>query len=163
MILKEINILTESQVYPGSGLPHGFNNYELAKKIFDAIKNNEQKQNLMALRKTALKREAKLLHMLSQSLSGSHDYQIKIQELTLLGQALDALDHHLGLYQRDHVVGDASGGRGGIDWDDDLGLYGTSPEGHPLKRRYKRVQNDLEKKWRGSSIGPYDHNRPRYK
>jgi len=159
MILKEIKILTESQVYPGSGLPHGFNNYDLAKKIFNALAENETTNNLMALRKTALKREKKILHSMSQSSSGTYEYENKVQEITLLNQAIDAIDHHLGSYQRSHVVGSA----GGIPWDDDLGQYGTSPKGQPLKRRYKRVQRDLLDHGMGSSIGPYDPERTRYK
>lgn len=161
MILKEIKNITESQVYPGSGLSHGFSELELAKKIFKAVASNEPKENLHALRDHAIKKEAKLLHKLSRTADEYEQGNIK-QTIMLLNQSLDALDHHLELYQHTHVVGAASSGKGGIPWDDDLAQYGTSTKGHPLERRYKRVQRDNTDYGKGSSIGPYDPNRPRY-
>jgi len=159
MILKEIKLMTESQVYPESGLSHNFSNYELARKLFSAVSEGESEENLRLLRKTALKREADLQHKLSLSSLGEEE-NIK-QEIMLLNQAIDNLDHHLGEYSS-HVVGSASSGQGGIDWDDNLAQYGMSQSGRALQRRYKRVQNDLEKIGKGSSIGPYDPNDPRY-
>ena len=67
LIRASLSNITESQVYPGSGLPHDFNNYELAKKLYDAVDNNEPEENLLKIRKTALRREAKLQYDISQT------------------------------------------------------------------------------------------------
>ena len=127
MILNEIKNITESQVYPGSGLSHGFDNYELAKKIYSAVSNNEPKQNLMALRKTGMKREAKLQFAFSQA-KNTVEQEIIKQEIFLLNGALDQLDHHLEIYEYGRVY----------DEDSDMGIYGLSPKGYPLERRYRR-------------------------
>ena len=154
MILKEIKNLTESQVYPGSGLSHGFNNYELAKKLYDAVDNNEPEENLLKLRKTALRREAKLQFDLSQTQDPMEQGNIR-QEIFLLNGAIDNLDHHLGLYEYGiiHSPDNAQ-----------MAPYGLSPEGYALQRRYQRRHADGGHEMRRprDSDKLYDPNSPRY-
>ena len=150
MILNEIKNITESQVYPESGLSHGFNNYELAKKIYSAVEATEPDENLMALRKTAMKREAKLQFALSQTQNNYEQDSIR-QEIMLLNGAIDHLDHHLRLYKRGYVHAQ----------DSPMGQYGLSPKGYALKRRYQRDAADSDSRGRGSSK-KYDPNDPRY-
>lgn len=153
MILKEIKNINESQVYPGSGLSHGFNDLELAKKIYNAVSNNEPDENLHALRKTAIKREAKLHFKLSQAQDEMTKENIK-QEIFLLNGALDHLDHHLEMYKHGIMY----------DKDSQMGQYGLSPEGYPLSRRYRRRQADMghEARRPDDSDKLYDPNNPRY-
>ena len=152
MILKEIKSMTESQVYPGSGLPNRFTNFDLAAKIYDAVDDQpqESKQNLMALRKTAMRREAKLQFALSQTQDISEKNNIKY-EIHTLNQALDHLDHHLKIYTHGYYY----------QPDSHTAQYGLSPQGYGLERRAARRDADRGHEARGSSK-EYDPNDPRY-
>ena len=152
MILKEIKFITESQIYPGSGLPNRFTNFDLAAKIYNAVDSHpqEREENLMALRRTAIRREAKLHFALSQTEDKLKQENIRY-EIYTLNQALDHLDHHLEIYEHGRHY----------DEDSHMGQYGLSPKGYALKRRYNRRSADQGHEERGSSKS-YDPSDPRY-
>ena len=155
MILNEIKKIKESQVYQGSNLSHGFDNNELIKKIYDAVAENETEQNLMALRKTALKREALLQRDLGTT-SSVHDQETFRQNIYLINQAIDHLDHHLGLYLKNRGMHKYS-----HDPDDPVFDYGSSSKGEPLLRRWnRRIRDGAERGYGSKKEYPDDH--PRY-
>jgi hypothetical protein len=90
-LINEV-ILVETQV--ALGLPHVFTNFDLAKRILNAVANNENEETIMSLRKLALNR----IKLVRRDIGKGIDVDNKTQEDFFLQQAVDEIDAHLGDY-----------------------------------------------------------------
>ncbi len=135
-IIRE-SILSETQKL--LGLPHVFNNFELAQRIFTAISEDAPEEIIMGLRKRALNR----IKLVRRDIGKGEDVANKKQEDMFLQQSVDEIDKHLGLY-------DTSVNRGSFDagTKSDMGIPDEGPyAGYALKRRaqqrFRQGQEDV--------------------
>ena len=87
-LISESIVLAETQV--ALGLPHMFNNYDLAKRIFAAVAANEDESILMKLRDMALNR----IKLTRRDIGKGIDVDNKNHEDLFLQQAVDHIDTH---------------------------------------------------------------------
>ena len=87
-LISESIVLAETQV--ALGLPHMFNNYDLAKRIFAAVSANEDESILMKLRDMALNR----IKLTRRDIGKGIDVDNKNHEDLFLQQAVDHIDTH---------------------------------------------------------------------
>ena len=87
-LISESIVLAETQV--ALGLPHMFNNYDLAKRIFAAVAANEDESILMKLRDVALNR----IKLTRRDIGKGIDVDNKNHEDLFLQQAVDHIDTH---------------------------------------------------------------------
>ena len=87
-LISESIVLAETQV--ALGLPHMFNNYDLAKRIFAAVAANEDESILMKLRDMALNR----IKLTRRDIGKGIDVDNKNHEDMFLQQAVDNIDTH---------------------------------------------------------------------
>ena len=137
-LISESIVLAETQV--ALGLPHMFNNYDLAKRIFAAVAANEDESILMKLRDVALNR----IKLTRRDIGKGIDVDNKNHEDLFLQQAVDHIDTSRGDYDTHKT---ASGSPENMSR---LGVPSDGPyAGHGLNRRIqqdkKRMQADYHR------------------
>lgn len=135
-IIRE-SILSETQ--KPLGLPHKFNNFELAKRIFIAIQEDAPDETILGLRKRALNR----IKLVRRDIGQGIDVEDNTHQDFVLQQAVDEIDKHLGLY-------DTSVNRSSFDpvTKSEMGIPDEGPyAGYALKRRaqqrFRQGQEDV--------------------
>lgn len=130
-LISESIMIVETQV--ALGLPHMFNNYDLAKRIFAAVSANEDKSTLMSLRAIALNR----IKLTRRDIGKGIDADNKNQEDLFLQQAVDQIDTHIRDYDTNTLY---DGSPAKLS---QLGVPGDGPyAGRGLNRR---IQQDKRK------------------
>ena len=132
-LISESIMLAETQV--ALGLPHMFNNYDLAKRIFAAVSANEDEETLMKLRDMALNR----IKLTRRDIGKGIDVDNKNQEDLFLQQAVDHIDTH----REDYDTGTTY--RGSPTKVDYLGVPADGPyAGHGLNRRIQQNKRKMK-------------------
>ena len=123
-IIRE-SILSETQ--KPLGLPHTFNNFELAQRIFTAISEDTPEETILGLRKIALGR----IKLVRRDIGQGIDAENKKQEDMFLQQSVDEIDKYLGLYDTRVNRGSFSAAT-----KSEMGIPDEGPyAGYALKRR----------------------------
>lgn len=126
-------VLNENQV--GLGLPHNFTGFDLAKRMFEAVKNEEDPETLASLRGMALERIRKIRFEISNIPPRLGKDENKEQEVFFLEHALDNLD----AYNEDYNMEVWVYPHEGEEYRSRLGVPSEGPfKNRPLNRRWSK-------------------------
>jgi len=135
-IISETVLLSETQV--ALGLPHNFNSYDLAKRIYSAVSANEDEQTLTDLRNIALNKIKLLRRDIGQGINAT-DVANKKQEDLFLQQAIDHIDTHRKDYDMSTIH------HGSHESLSSLGVPSDGPfKGRALNRRVQQNRRKMQ-------------------